>query len=54
MRVAQILYMIGTVAIAVCFVAAGIYMCRKYRTAGGEMCLAGAVLPACKCMALLG
>lgn len=46
MRVAQILFMVGTIAIAVCLVGAAIYMCRKYRTATGEMCLAGTVMPA--------
>ena len=48
MRAAQIFFMVGVVAIAVCFVASVIYLVRKYKTVTGEMCLAGAVMPAGK------
>lgn len=52
MRVAQIFFMIGTITLAVCFVTATIYLCRKYRTSTGELCLAGVIMPAAICLIL--
>lgn len=52
MRVAQIFFMIGEIGIVVCFVASVIYLVRKYRTATGELCLAGGIMPAACCLAL--
>lgn len=52
MRVAQIFFIIGDIGMVVCFVASVIYLVRKYRTATGELCLAGAIMPAACCISL--
>lgn len=52
MRVAQIFFMVGEIGFAVCFVASVVYLVRKYRTATGELCLAGAIMPGAICISL--
>ncbi|KAL4218562.1 hypothetical protein ACF0H5_023296 [Mactra antiquata] len=44
-RLAQIFYGIGITGMFICTVASAIYTLRKYKTATGELCLAGGMLP---------
>lgn len=51
-RVAQIFYGLGTSGSFVLFVASLVYLCRKYKSATGEMCLAGGMFPTSMCLVL--
>lgn len=51
-RIAQIFYGLGSSGIFLCFIGSLIYTCRKYKTATGEMCLAGFLLPTTLCLLL--